>query len=151
MSELGQNAKYSERADNFRFAPINGHHQARTPCRKSARSGLLHATTRARVVVPVNGASARASAAVAPMTTTVVLAARGLGPAAALWLAATKASASAYASGWQSAVVEALMSWAAGSGRKPWPQKSWRQGGPFVPGLPEADRRSHCREPFVPA
>src|SRR5712672_2554081 len=36
MSELGQNAKYSERADNFRFAPINGHHQARTPCRKSA-------------------------------------------------------------------------------------------------------------------
>src|SRR5229473_2813378 len=36
MSQLGQNAKYSERADNFRFAPMNGHHQARTPCRKSA-------------------------------------------------------------------------------------------------------------------
>jgi hypothetical protein len=33
---VGQNAKYSERADNFRFAPMNGHHQARTPCRKSA-------------------------------------------------------------------------------------------------------------------
>ena len=34
-------------------------------------------------------------------------------------LAATKASAAAYASGWQSAVVEALTSWAAGSARKP--------------------------------
>src|SRR6267142_4139706 len=43
MSEMGQNAKYSERADNFRFAPLNGHHQARTPCRKSATSG--HALT----------------------------------------------------------------------------------------------------------
>jgi len=28
MSELGQNAKYSERADDFRLAPMNGHHQA---------------------------------------------------------------------------------------------------------------------------
>jgi hypothetical protein len=27
---MGQNAKNSERADNFRFAPMNGHHQART-------------------------------------------------------------------------------------------------------------------------
>jgi len=78
-------------------------------------------------------------------TTTVVRAAPALGPAAVLWLAATKASAPAYASGWQSAVVEALMSlaatkasapayasgwqsavvealmsWAAGSARKPW-------------------------------
>jgi hypothetical protein len=42
MSLSGQNAKYSERADNFRFAPINGHHQARTPCRKSATTGLMH-------------------------------------------------------------------------------------------------------------
>src|SRR6266566_356280 len=92
----------------------------------------------------------------APMTTTVVRVAPALGPAAVLWLAATKASAPAYASGWQSAVVEALMSlaatkasapayasgwqsavvealmsWAAGSARKP-----WRQGEPFVPGLP---------------
>jgi len=25
---LGQNAKYSERADEFRLAPMNGHHQA---------------------------------------------------------------------------------------------------------------------------
>jgi hypothetical protein len=58
--------------------------------------------------------------AAALMTTTVVRAAPALGPAAALWLAATKASAPAYASGWQSAVVEALMSWAAGSARKPW-------------------------------
>jgi len=32
----GQNAKYSEGADNFRFAAMNGHHQARAPCRKSA-------------------------------------------------------------------------------------------------------------------
>jgi hypothetical protein len=79
--------------------------------------------------VPVNDAGARASAAAAPMTTTLARAV--LGPAAALWLAATKASAPAYASGWQSAVVEALKSWAAGSARKP-----WRQGGPFVPGLP---------------
>jgi hypothetical protein len=36
---MGQKAKYSERADNFRFAPMNGHHQARTPCRKSAKGG----------------------------------------------------------------------------------------------------------------
>ena len=35
----------------------------------------------------------------APMTTTVVRAAPALGPAAVLWLAATKASAPAYASG----------------------------------------------------
>ena len=47
------------------------------------------------------------------MTITIRRAATALGPAAALWLAATKASAPAYASGWQSAVVEALMSWAA--------------------------------------
>jgi len=40
------------------------------------------------------------------MTTTVVRATPALGPAAVLWLAATKASAPAYASGWQSAVVE---------------------------------------------
>src|SRR6266852_3978755 len=39
---------------------------------------------------------------------------------AALWLAATGASAPACASGRQSAVVEALISWAAGSARKPW-------------------------------
>ena len=43
-----------------------------------------------------------------------------LGPAPALWFAATEASARAYASGWQSAAAEALMSWAAGSARKPW-------------------------------
>src|SRR3982074_205485 len=43
MSQIGQNAKYSERADNFRFAPINGHHQARKPCRKSAK--LRHTNT----------------------------------------------------------------------------------------------------------
>jgi len=30
MSGWGQNAKYSETAINFRFAPMNGHHQART-------------------------------------------------------------------------------------------------------------------------
>ena len=41
MTGQGQNAKYSERADNFRFAPMNGHHQARTPCRKSAKNGLM--------------------------------------------------------------------------------------------------------------
>src|SRR6476646_3750836 len=41
MSQLGQNAKYSERADDFRLTPENGHHQARTLCRKSATSGLL--------------------------------------------------------------------------------------------------------------
>ena len=35
---FGSKGEYSERADNFRFAPISGHHQARTPCRKSARS-----------------------------------------------------------------------------------------------------------------
>ncbi len=46
MSETGQNAKYSERADNFRFAPISGHHQARTPCRKSAMSGSSTLTCR---------------------------------------------------------------------------------------------------------
>jgi len=38
-SASGQNAKYSERADNFRFAPMNGHHQARMPCRKGATIG----------------------------------------------------------------------------------------------------------------
>jgi hypothetical protein len=38
MSAQGQNAKYSERADNFRFAPMNGHHQARTPCLKGVES-----------------------------------------------------------------------------------------------------------------
>jgi len=27
-SALGQNAKYPERADDFRLAPMNGHHQA---------------------------------------------------------------------------------------------------------------------------
>src|SRR4029453_15673220 len=43
---MGQNAKYSERADNFRFAPINGHHQARTPCRKSAIFGLMRRSKR---------------------------------------------------------------------------------------------------------
>jgi hypothetical protein len=51
------------------------------------------------------------------MTTTVIRAAPG--PAAALWLAAT-ASAPAYPSGWQSAVVEAPRSWAAVSARKRW-------------------------------
>jgi hypothetical protein len=38
MSRMGQNAKCSERANNFRSAPMNRHHQARTPCRKSAKA-----------------------------------------------------------------------------------------------------------------
>jgi len=38
MSALGQNAKYSQRADDFRLAPMNGHHQAQTPRPKSADS-----------------------------------------------------------------------------------------------------------------
>jgi hypothetical protein len=50
------------------------------------------------------------------MTTTVPWVANALGPAAALWLAATEASARAYALGWQSAAVEAF--WAAGSARR---------------------------------
>jgi hypothetical protein len=33
---MGQKLKYSLRADVFRFAANNGHHQARTPCLKSA-------------------------------------------------------------------------------------------------------------------
>jgi hypothetical protein len=47
-SEWGQNAKYSERADDFRFAPIDGHHQARTPCRNSANSGPTCSACRER-------------------------------------------------------------------------------------------------------
>src|SRR5258708_672808 len=39
MSLQGQIAKDWERADNFRFAPSNGHHKARTRCRKSANNG----------------------------------------------------------------------------------------------------------------
>ena len=53
--------------------------------------------------------------AAALMTTIVIRAAP-----AALWLAATKASAPVYPSGRQSAVVEAPMSWAAVAARKPW-------------------------------
>src|ERR1700687_4822496 len=41
MSQLGQNAKYSEGADDFRLAPMNGHHQARLPCRKRAIKRLM--------------------------------------------------------------------------------------------------------------
>jgi hypothetical protein len=37
-----------------------------------------------------------------------------------------RAPARACASGWQSAVAEALISWAAGSARKPWPRKPWQ-------------------------
>ena len=44
----------------------------------------------------------------------------------ASWLTA---SVPACAPGWQSTVVEALVSWAAGSARKPWQRR-----GPFVPG-----------------
>jgi hypothetical protein len=36
MSHVGQKRKSSMRAYVFRFAPNNGHHQARTPCLKSA-------------------------------------------------------------------------------------------------------------------
>jgi len=62
----------------------------------------------------VNGASAGASACAARMTTAFFR------YAAALWHSATGASTPACASGWQSAVAEALVSWAAGSARKPW-------------------------------
>src|ERR1700682_444253 len=56
-SAMGQNAKYSERADNFRFAPINGHHQARTPCRKSAmnRRQPTPSTGQSRATAPSSG------------------------------------------------------------------------------------------------
>ena len=44
MSALGQNAKYSERADVFCFASNNGHRSTPPPCRKSATCGLLRRT-----------------------------------------------------------------------------------------------------------
>jgi hypothetical protein len=47
------------------------------------------------------------------------------------WLTVTSASAPACESGWQSAVAETMISWAAGSARKPW---QWRV--PFVLGSP---------------
>jgi hypothetical protein len=55
--------------------------------------------------------------AAAPTTTTVIRAAPAPGPAASLWL---EASAPTCPSGWQSAVVEAPMSWAATAARKRW-------------------------------
>jgi len=39
FDSIGQNAKYSQRADDFRLAPMNGHHQAQTPRPKSANNG----------------------------------------------------------------------------------------------------------------
>jgi len=33
---MGQNAKYSERADDFRFVPRLGHHSMRSVCLKRA-------------------------------------------------------------------------------------------------------------------
>src|SRR5438105_14415531 len=38
FDSIGQNAKYSQRADDFRLQPMNGHHQAQTPRPKSADS-----------------------------------------------------------------------------------------------------------------
>src|SRR5216684_3221832 len=73
-----------------------------------------------RAVAHPKGAHEHRIFAAALMTTTVIRAAPAPGPAAALWLAATKASAPAYPSGWQSTVVEAPMSWAAVAARKPW-------------------------------
>jgi hypothetical protein len=58
--------------------------------------------------------------AAAPIIITVFRPAAAVGPAAALWLAATKASVPARASGWQSAVPEALAWWTAGPFRQPW-------------------------------
>ena len=62
----------------------------------------------------------RNKSSIPPMTITIRRVATALGPAAALWLVATEASARADASGRQSAGAEALMSWAAGFARKPW-------------------------------
>src|SRR2546429_6994549 len=42
FDSIGQNAKYSQRADDFRLAPMNGHHQAQTPRPKSANCGHQH-------------------------------------------------------------------------------------------------------------
>jgi hypothetical protein len=78
-----------------------------------------------------NGAGTQPSAGAAPMKTTVVRAAAALAPALALWLASAEASTRAYAWGWQSAVAEPLMSWAAGSARR-----RWRSRAPFAPGSP---------------
>src|SRR5258706_3709767 len=69
--------------------------------------------------------------AAGPMKTTVVRAATALAPALALWLASAESSTRAYAWGWQSAVAEPLMSWAAGSARR-----RWRSRAPFAPGSP---------------
>src|ERR1700674_138219 len=80
---------------------------------QSVTLGVLRAAALQKVL-HISPADEHRIVTAAPMTTTVGRAAPALGPAAALWLAAS------YASGWQSAVVEALMSWAAGSARKPW-------------------------------
>src|SRR5258705_12396487 len=39
MSPWGQNRKSSMRAYDFRFAPESGHHEAKTPCPKRAKTG----------------------------------------------------------------------------------------------------------------
>src|SRR5258706_4178882 len=44
MSELGQKAKYSLRADVFRFTPESGLKSDITACPKSARKRLMHCT-----------------------------------------------------------------------------------------------------------
>lgn len=111
----------------------SGGHGKRLTLFKNGHSlALWQAAPRRPVIVfALAEESARASAGAVPMTTTVLPVVTALGPAPALELAAAEASTRAYALGWQSAVGEALMSWAAGSARKP-----WRLGVSFVPGLP---------------
>jgi hypothetical protein len=48
MSALGQKAKYSRRADVFRFTPKTGHRSMQSACPKSATNGLMRCNVQDR-------------------------------------------------------------------------------------------------------
>jgi hypothetical protein len=49
---MGSKGEYSQRADDFRLAPMNGHHQAQTPRPESATTGLMRREVGATVRDP---------------------------------------------------------------------------------------------------